>query len=274
MSRGQTPAAFVAAVLTEAVDALQQGRSPTEHLAARLSHRVGADLYAVATLDLHGDDSSLDTWPSLPAPGRVRVLDHARRLPDAHPVLRHWRGGHCDVACVSRLVTHDRATWQASPTFALLRREAGATEAMGLRLDPGAPVLEAVGFLRATDFTDDEIELAELLRPPAVSLARHARHVARWRRAVPDVDERAAELGLTMRELEVLQLLAEGLLATTIAGRMSISPRTVHRHLGNIYSKLGTHDRLSTVLLATSCHLVLPRPTRTAVPCRAATPAG
>jgi DNA-binding CsgD family transcriptional regulator len=273
MSRIQAPAAFVAAVLTGAVEALHEGMSPTEHIGARLAHRVGADLYAVVVLDIHGEGSSLDTWPSLPRPGRGRVLDHARRSPDAHPVLRHWRDGACDVACVSRLVQGDRGTWRASPTYALLRREAGATEAMGLRLDPATPVVEAVGFVRSTDFTDDEIELAELLRQPAVSLARHARHVLRWRRAVPDVDERAAELGLTMRELEVLQLLAEGLLATTIAGRMAISPRTVHRHLGNIYSKLGTHDRLSTVLLATSCHLILPRPTRTSVPC-AATPTG
>ncbi|QLQ17350.1 MAG: response regulator transcription factor [Micropruina sp.] len=55
---------------------------------------------------------------------------------------------------------------------------------------------------------------------------------------------------MTERELEVLRLLAEGLLATSIASRLSLSPRTVHKHLGNIYRKLGVHDRLVAVSLA------------------------
>ena len=49
---------------------------------------------------------------------------------------------------------------------------------------------------------------------------------------------------------ETLALLAEGLLATSIASRLRLSPRTVHKHLGNIYRKLGVHDRLVAVSLA------------------------
>ena len=48
----------------------------------------------------------------------------------------------------------------------------------------------------------------------------------------------------------ILGLLAEGLLATSIASRLRLSPRTVHKHLGNIYRKLGVHDRLVAVSLA------------------------
>jgi DNA-binding CsgD family transcriptional regulator len=55
---------------------------------------------------------------------------------------------------------------------------------------------------------------------------------------------------LTTRELEVLRLLAEGLLARTIAVRLELSPRTVHHHLGRIYDKLGVCDRLAAVLRA------------------------
>jgi DNA-binding NarL/FixJ family response regulator len=54
----------------------------------------------------------------------------------------------------------------------------------------------------------------------------------------------------------VLELLAQGLLATSIASRLSLSPRTVHKHLGNIYDKLGVHDRLVAVSLARSRYLV------------------
>lgn len=56
--------------------------------------------------------------------------------------------------------------------------------------------------------------------------------------------------GISGRELEVLELLAQGLLATSIAARLGLSARTVHKHLGNIYRKLGVHDRLVAVSIA------------------------
>ena len=55
---------------------------------------------------------------------------------------------------------------------------------------------------------------------------------------------------LTPRERRVLDLLADGLTARAIANRLSISPRTVHRHLGHLYRKLGAADRLTAVLRA------------------------
>jgi DNA-binding NarL/FixJ family response regulator len=56
--------------------------------------------------------------------------------------------------------------------------------------------------------------------------------------------------GLTQRELDVLGLLAEGLTAVAIAHRLGVSPRTVHKHLQHIYSKLDASDRLTAVLRA------------------------
>lgn len=41
----------------------------------------------------------------------------------------------------------------------------------------------------------------------------------------------------TRRELEVIQLLSEGLNRNEIAERLCLSPTTVHTHLGNVYSK-------------------------------------
>ncbi|CCH31029.1 LuxR C-terminal-related transcriptional regulator [Actinosynnema sp. NPDC047251] len=65
-----------------------------------------------------------------------------------------------------------------------------------------------------------------------------------------------AEHGLTDRERSVLAVLAQGLTAEAIARRMDISPRTVHRHLQHLYRKLGTADRLATVLRAQSLGLL------------------
>jgi DNA-binding NarL/FixJ family response regulator len=54
----------------------------------------------------------------------------------------------------------------------------------------------------------------------------------------------------------VLQLLAEGLPAKVIARRLGVATRTVSKHLENMYRKLGTSDRLTTVLTAQRQHLV------------------
>jgi non-specific serine/threonine protein kinase len=48
---------------------------------------------------------------------------------------------------------------------------------------------------------------------------------------------------LTVREREVLQLIAEGLSDAEIAKRLVVSPRTVHAHLRSIYRKLGVTSR-------------------------------
>ncbi len=53
---------------------------------------------------------------------------------------------------------------------------------------------------------------------------------------------------VTEREVEVLRLLSDGLIARSIAHRMSVSERTVHKHLENLYQKLNVHDRLTAVI--------------------------
>jgi DNA-binding NarL/FixJ family response regulator len=59
---------------------------------------------------------------------------------------------------------------------------------------------------------------------------------------------------LTMRESEVLGLMAQGLSNTAIAKRLVVSPGAVEKHIGNIFSKLGLdassaeHRRVRAVL--------------------------
>lgn len=55
---------------------------------------------------------------------------------------------------------------------------------------------------------------------------------------------------LTARELEVLQLLAQGLNNSAIAETLSISDRTVQAHLTNIFAKMHVSSRLEAVLAA------------------------
>src|SRR2546430_3788867 len=49
--------------------------------------------------------------------------------------------------------------------------------------------------------------------------------------------------GLTVREVEVLRLVAQGLTNAQIAERLIISPYTVNAHMRSIYSKLEVNSR-------------------------------
>ncbi len=60
----------------------------------------------------------------------------------------------------------------------------------------------------------------------------------------------AADEPLTARELEVLQLMAQGLPSKTIATRLHISEHTVKFHVGAILAKLGAASRTEAVALA------------------------
>jgi DNA-binding NarL/FixJ family response regulator len=61
---------------------------------------------------------------------------------------------------------------------------------------------------------------------------------------------------LTGRELEVLQLLAEGLTNREIGERLSISPTTVRVHVRHVLVKLGARSRTDAVVTARRGSLV------------------
>lgn len=63
-------------------------------------------------------------------------------------------------------------------------------------------------------------------------------------------DETPAPCPLTPRQIEVLRLAAEGLTERRIAQRLILSEHTVHRHLANIYTRLGCSSRSAAVAQA------------------------
>ena len=68
--------------------------------------------------------------------------------------------------------------------------------------------------------------------------------------------ERAFEEPLTAREVEVLELLAEGLPNKAIAARLGISDQTVKFHVASICGKLGAANRTDAVRRAVRRGLV------------------
>ena len=63
---------------------------------------------------------------------------------------------------------------------------------------------------------------------------------------------------LTGRELQILELLAEGLTNAGIASRLHVSPNTVASHLKNIYAKLHVNNRAQAVSVVLSHGIRIP----------------
>ena len=105
-------------------------------------------------------------------------------------------------------------------------------------------------------------ELAAAVRVVAAGDALLAPSVTR--RLIAEVATRARPSGqerlapLTVREREVLALIARGLANREIAAALVLAEETVKTHVGRILAKLGLRDRVQAVVLAYECGLVVP----------------
>ena len=107
-----------------------------------------------------------------------------------------------------------------------------------------APAAGALGFV-SKGRTDTDL-------PEAVRAAAHdeeylspsvAARLAAFYRSMTDAD-------LTVREVEVLRLIALGDTTVEIARKLHVSPRTVESHRAHIYTKLGVRTRAELVRYA------------------------
>ena len=128
----------------------------------------------------------------------------------------------------------------------------GAAEAWR-RLE--APYDAAWALAGSDDEADLRVALDELTRlgarPAAAWIARKLRDrgvrgVARG----PRVSTRAHPAGLTRREQEVLDLLADGLRNAEIAQRLVVSEKTVGHHVSAVLAKLGVRSRYDAARIA------------------------
>ena len=92
--------------------------------------------------------------------------------------------------------------------------------------------------------------LAEFVRQKL--RARGARGIPRG----PRPTTRENPVGLTMRQMEVLTLMAEGLHNTEIANQLSTSPKTVGHHVSAVLAKLNVRSRAEAVIAAHQLSLI------------------
>lgn len=69
-------------------------------------------------------------------------------------------------------------------------------------------------------------------------------------------EHKVAALGLTPRELEILELIAAGLSNREIADRVHVSENTVKTHSSRVFSKLGAKRRTQVVQMGKEMRLI------------------
>ena len=213
----QATAATVLDMLTATIEALAKGQSADETVV----HHVARALDAAMVLVVHQYGTGvLEMVASYPSPDAVAPLHahlaHATSVP--HPTV--W--------------THEVDG---------LGHVAHATLRPPEADDPGG-FGRIIAIARPEPFGPDDEELLRSARRPLMALWPLAARAVAIRRT------ESANVVITHRERQVLELLSHGLLATSIAARLDLSPRTVHKHLGSLYRKLGVHDRLVAVGVA------------------------
>lgn len=116
--------------------------------------------------------------------------------------------------------------------------------------------VEIYGGLVAAVFASVGLWLGQKLTRPIETVV--VREVLVTVPAVPFVrDQSQVEaLGITPRELEVLELIAEGLSNKEIAARFGVSENTVKTHSSRLFDKLGARRRTQAVQLGKELRLI------------------
>jgi DNA-binding CsgD family transcriptional regulator len=122
--------------------------------------------------------------------------------------------------------------------FALFGAIAG-----GLFIQVMAPILVILGGLSLRWLPLESI-LPELVLK-RFHLQRLSRPAVQPNKAAPDQGQLVEPL--SARELEVLQLVDQGLSNQQIALRLNVAPSTVKTHINNIYGKLGVQTRVQAI---------------------------
>jgi ATP/maltotriose-dependent transcriptional regulator MalT len=188
-------------------------------------------------------------------PARIRLGELAAAR-DAHAQLATIAAAvgteslrAAERCAAGRIALADRAPYAARPALEdaidLYQRCVTPFEAAQARLELGRA-------LAAQDRVADGLEHALAARAVFEELGAE-RATAIADKVVARLGGRSAvakRAGLTAREVEVISLIAQGLSNREIAERLVLSEHTVHRHVANIYTRLGVSSRAAAVAFA------------------------
>jgi len=159
----------------------------------------------------------------------VVLLDH--RLPDG--LGAHAVGALLALCPTARIVILSAA---ADDSAVLVATEQGAS-----------------GFLSKTAGVEELLSAIRVVAAGDVVLAPSLLSRLLPRMGSTQMSDRTT---ISVRELEVLRLLAEGITTKEIAGQLHLSVNTVRNHVQNILGKMGVHSKLEAVTQAIRDELI------------------
>lgn len=252
--------------LGEAAEALRQADQTAQQIGL---HPYVLDALEHARLDVQiatGNHADLTAW--------VKENEHYRDLPLLFryerrqvQLCRAWLalGQHNQAAALlERLLQAAQA--HGSQIHILVLLAAAYHQQVGRALpllDRVLRLAEPEGYLRI--FLEAGSGLVAALRHwLAQRSAAGDEHLRRYAREIlsiaqadqPPASQAALPVSLTLREMEVLRLIAEGLTNQQIAERLVISVRTVKKHIENIHGKLDAQNRTQAVRRAQALGLL------------------
>ncbi len=188
------------------------------------------------------DRAALDRAAAVPA---AELAWNRQFLRFADAVLLGREGHPAEAARAIAETGPGAASFPLAHHLALrLAAEAALTDGWG---DP-------VAWLRTAEEYFHQLEVQPVAAACRTLLRRAGASVAQHRGGRDAVPAGLRTCGVTVREYEVLVLLADRPGNQELARKLSISPRTVEKHLASLLAKTGHPDRAALCALATELH--------------------
>ena len=193
----------------------------------------------------------MEVWPHqlLVAHADIHAELLAGRLIDHHPLIRWfattanplpWTSGRVPTAMIPK--------GHRAEIHGVLRR-IGAEQQLSISYRLSGVMHRAFVLGRdGRDFDDEDLVVAGYVQRALRALDYQINLLDGLKSS--DRISKAIDVGLTGREIAVLELVGAGLSTRVIGRRLDCAPRTVEKHLERIYRKLGVADRLNAVRVA------------------------
>ena len=182
------------------------------------------------------------------------TLTELRAVAEAAMTEALWAAVHrCEGALAASTGAPERACEHLEQAIDQLRRSGAQVEAASVRTD----LAEVLADLGRPDAAGREVRLALAgLKETDAEVERSRARSLLERLGSSDGARTDADPTLTSRQVEVLALIARGRSDRQIAEQLVLSPHTVHRHVANIYARLGCSSRAEAVARATRAGLL------------------
>ncbi len=182
------------------------------------------------------------------------TLSELRVIAEAAKTDALWAAVHrCEGALAFVTGAPEHACEHLEQAADRLRRSGAQVEAASARTD----LAEILADLGRHDAARREARLALAgLTETDAEVERTRAQALLERLGSPDGASTDGDPSLTSRQVEVLALIARGRSDRQIAEQLVLSPHTVHRHVANIYARLGCSSRAEAVARATRAGLL------------------